>query len=60
MVKAKSIVAQVAAANLVPSVLIPRIPHESEDNKDKRAKSPDMSSEMWSKAQLTKEQLEKL
>ena len=45
MGKAKSIVAQMAAANVVPSMLTPKIPQESEENKDKRMKSPDMSSE---------------
>ena len=45
MVKTKSIVAQVAAANVVLSMLTPKIPQESEENKDKRMKSPVMSSE---------------
>ena len=44
MVKAKSIVAQLAAANVVPSMLTPKIPQESEENSDKRTKSPDISS----------------
>ena len=45
MVKVKSIVAQVAAANVVPSMLTPKIPQKSEENKDKRMKSSDISSE---------------
>ena len=56
-VKAESIVAQVAAANVVPPMLIPKNPRESEKQKDKRTKSPDMSSEASIKVQLTKDQL---
>ena len=59
-VKAKSIVAQVAAANVGPPMLTPRNPQESEKQKDKRTKSPNMSSEAPIKVQWTKDQLEKL
>ena len=55
--KAKSIVAQVATANVVPPMLTPTDPQESEKQKDKRLKSPDMSFEAKTKVQLTKEQL---
>ena len=34
-----------AAANVVPSMLTPKIPQESEENKDKGTKSPDISFE---------------
>ena len=59
-VKVKSIVAQVAAAIVDPSMLTPKNPQESEKHEDKRMKFPDMSSEAQIKVQLTKEQLEKL
>ena len=60
MVKVKSIVAQVATANVVPSILTPKISQESEENEDKRMKSPDMSSEARTRTQLTNEQLKKM
>ena len=44
-VKAKLIVAQVAAVNVVPPMLTPKNPQESEKQMDKRMKPPDMSSE---------------
>ena len=44
-VKAKLIEAQVAAANVVPPMLTPKNPQESEKQMDKRMKPPDMSSE---------------
>ena len=59
-VKTKSVVAQVAAANVVLPMLVPKIPQESEKHEDKRMKSPYMSSETPIKVQLTQEQLEKL
>ena len=40
-VKTKSIEAQVAAANVVPPMLTPKNPQESEKQKDKRMKFPD-------------------
>ena len=58
-VKAKSIVPQLAAANVVPSMLAPKNPQESERNEDKWIKSPDMTSKEQIKVQLAKEQLEK-
>ena len=60
MVKAKSIVAQVADPNVVPPMLTPKNPQESAKHEDKRMKSPDMSSKAPIKVQLTKDQLEKL
>ena len=45
-VKAKLIVAQVAAANVVPPMLTPKNPQESEKQKDKKMKSP--NKEFWS------------
>ena len=59
-VKAKSIVAKVAAANVVPLRLTPKNSKESEKQKDKRMKSPDMNREAPIKMQLTKDQLKKL
>ena len=59
-VKAKSIVAQVAVANVVPPMFTPKNLQESEKQKDKRMKFPDMSSEAPMKVQLTKDQLKKL
>ena len=44
MVKEKSIVAQLAAANVIPSMLLSKHPQGLEENKDKRTKSHDMSS----------------
>ena len=58
-VKAKSIVAQVAAANVLPPLLTPKNPQESE-KQDKRTKSPDKSSQAPIKVQLNKDQLKKL
>ena len=57
MTKVKSIVAQLATANAVPSMLASKNPQESEENEDKNPGSPDKGQ---IKAQLTKEQLEKL
>ena len=59
-VKAKSIIAQVAAANVLPPLLTPKNPQEPEKQKDKRIKSPDISSKTPIKVKLTKDQLEKL
>ena len=59
-VKAKSIVAQVAAANVNTPMLTPKNPQESKKHEDKGMKFPDMSSEAPIKVQLTKEQIEKL
>ena len=56
-IKAKSIVAQVTATNVVPSMLTPKNSHKSEKQRDKRMKSPDKSSETPMKVQLTKDQL---
>ena len=58
-VKVKSIVTQLAVVNLVPSMLTPKNPQQSEEN-DKRMKSPHMISKTQIKVQLTKDQLEKL
>ena len=58
--KAKLIVAQVATANVVPPMLRPKNPQESENQKDKVMKSSDMSSEVPIKVQLTKDQLKEL
>ena len=60
MIKVKSIVFQLAAANVVPCMLASKNPHESEENEDKRTGSPDVNSKEQIKAKLTKEQLEKL
>ena len=54
---AKSVVVQVATANVVPSMLTPKNPQESEKQKNKRMKFPDMSSRAPMKVQLTKDQL---
>ena len=58
-VKAKSIVDQVAAANVVPPMLTPKNSQE-EKKMDKRMKSPDTSFEAPINVQLTKDQLQKL
>ena len=60
MIKAKSVVVKLAAANAVPSMLASKNPQESEENEDKNTGSPDMGSKGQIKAQLTTEQLEKL
>ena len=60
MIKAKSIVAQLAAANAVPSMFTSKNSHVLEENEDKRTGSSDMISKGQIKAKLTKEQLEKL
>ena len=54
-VKAKSIVAQLAAANVVPSMLTPKNPQELGEYEDKQMKMPNMSSKEHIKVQLTKE-----
>ena len=55
MIKAKSILAQLAAAYVVPSMLASKNPHESEENEVKRTGSPDMNSKGQIKAKLAKE-----
>ena len=58
--KVKSIVDQVAIANVVPPMLIPKNPQELEKQKDKRTKTPDMNSETTIKVKLTRDQFKKL
>ena len=53
----KLIVTQVAAAKVVPPMLTPGNSQESEKQKGKRMKSPDMNSEATIKVKLTKDQL---
>ena len=60
MVKAKSVIAQVATANIAPSMLTLKKSQKSEEQKDKKPKCPDMSSEAKTKVKLIKEQLKKL
>ena len=57
MMKVKSIVPQVAASNVVPHMLTPMNPLESEKQQDKRMKSTDKGSEVSIKVQLMKDQL---
>ena len=57
VVKVKSIVAQLAAANAVPSMLASKNPQESEENKYRITGSPDISPKGQIKMQLTEEQL---
>ena len=59
-VKVKLIVAQVTTANVVPPILTPKNPQETEKKKDKRMKTLDMNSEATIKVKLTKDQLKKL
>ena len=49
-----------AVANVVPPMITPKNPQELEEQEDKRAKSPNMSSKAPIKVLLTKHQLEKL
>ena len=49
-----------ATANVVPPMLTPKNPQESEKEKEKETKSPDVNSETTSKVKLTKEKLKKL
>ena len=58
-VKARSITAQVAADYVVPPMLTPKNPQESEKHEDKRAKPTDMNFEAPIKVHLIKDQLEK-
>ena len=60
MIKEKSIVAQLAAAHVVPFMLPSKNLQESEENVDKKNRIPNMGSKEQIKAQLTKEQSEKL
>ena len=60
MVKAKSVIAQVTAANIICPMLTPKNSHNSEGQKDINTKYPVMSSESKTKVKLTKEQLKKL
>ena len=60
MIRAKSIVAQLVAANAVPSMLASKNPQESKENEDINTGSHEMSPKGQIKVQLTKEQLEKL
>ena len=46
-----------ATASVVPPMLTPKNSQESENQKDKRTKSPDMNPEAPIKMQLTKDQL---
>ena len=60
MVKMKSIVAKMAAANVVVPMLASKNSQGLEENEDKKRKSPDMGSKGQTKVSLTKGQLKKL
>ena len=59
-VKAKLIVARVAAANVVPSMLAQGNSQKTEEWLDKRIEPPNLNSKTETKTKLTKNQLEKL
>ena len=59
-VKVKPIIAQLVAANAVPTMLAFKNPQELEGNRDERSGFPDMGSKEQIKPLLSKEQLDKL
>ena len=60
MVKTKSVIAQVATANILPPMLTLKNPQKSDEQKDEKMKCLDMNSEAKTEVELTKEQLKKL